>query len=87
MEDAYSAGGDGGRRFQGIDSSSCGFTADQLHARVVDKVVEGSHGVAAAATQAMTTSGRRPLSFESAICFLISLEMTARKSRTMVGNG
>ena len=49
MEDAEAAGIDRGRRLEGVDASARGLTADELHLRVVDEVVEGADGVRSAA--------------------------------------
>ncbi len=49
MEDTRPSGADGGGGFKGVNSPSGGFTANQLHIFVFNKVIEGSHGVTAAA--------------------------------------
>ena len=49
VENAETAGVDRGRRLEGVDASARRLTADELHLRVVDEVVEGADGVRSAA--------------------------------------
>ncbi len=75
VEDAQPTGGHRGRGLKGIHAPACGLTADQPNAGILDKIVEGADGVAAAADAG--DNRVRQLSLLGQHLRLISLEMTA----------